>query len=59
MDPKRDHGKVRLLRKKLFLEFDFSDQKDQTAFSRLLLQFNGENNNDQVTAYVDNLFIHR
>ena len=42
-----------------YLEFDFSDQKDQTAFSRLLLQFNGENNNDQVTAYVDNLFIHR
>ena len=41
------------------LEFDFSDQKDQTAFSRLLLQFNGENNNDQVTAYVDNIFIHR
>lgn len=41
------------------LEFDFSDQKDQTAFSRLLLQFNGENNNDQVTAYIDNLFIHR
>ena len=42
-----------------YLEFDFSDQKDQTAFSRLLLQFNGENNNDQVTAYIDNLFIHR
>jgi len=41
------------------LEFDFSDQKDQTAFSRLLLQFNGENNNDQVTAYIDNIFIHR
>ena len=41
------------------LEFDFSDQKDQTAFSRLLLQFNGENNNDKVTAYVDNIFIHR
>ena len=41
------------------LEFDFSDQKDQTAFSRLLLQFNGENNSDQVTAYIDNLFIHR
>ena len=42
-----------------YLEFDFSDQKDQTDFSRLLLQFNGENNNDQVTAYIDNLFIHR
>ncbi len=41
------------------LEFDFSDQKDQTAFSRLLLQFNGEDNNDKVTAYVDNMFIHR
>ena len=41
------------------LEFDFSDQKDQTVFSRLLLQFNGENNNDKVTAYVDNIFIHR
>ena len=36
-----------------------TDQKDQTAFSRLLLQFNGENNNDQVTAYIDNIFIHR
>jgi len=41
------------------LEFDFSDQKSQPDFSRILLQFNGENNTDKVLAYIDNIFIHR
>ena len=41
------------------LEFDFSDQKAETKFSRILLQFNGENNSDQVIAYIDNIFVHR
>ena len=41
------------------LEFDFSDQKSETKYSRILLQFNGENNTDKVLAYVDNIFVHR
>jgi len=41
------------------LEFDFSDQKAETKYSRILLQFNGENNNDKVVAYIDNIFVHR
>ena len=41
------------------LEFDFSDQKAETKFSRIVLQFNGENNSDQVIAYIDNIFVHR
>ena len=41
------------------LEFDFSDQKAETKYSRVLLQFNGENNTDKVIAYIDNIFLHR
>ena len=41
------------------LTFDFSDQSSATEFTRMLVQFNGEANNDQVKAYIDNVFIHR
>ena len=41
------------------LTFDFSDQSSATEFTRMLVQFNGENNNDSVKAYIDNVFIHR
>jgi len=41
------------------LEFDFSDQAAETKYSRILVQFNGENNYDSVVAYIDNIFIHR
>jgi hypothetical protein len=41
------------------LTFDFSDQSSATEFTRMLVQFNGENNYDSVMAYIDNVFIHR
>jgi len=41
------------------LTFDFSDQSSATQFTRMLVQFNGENNYDSVKAYIDNVFIHR
>ena len=41
------------------LTFDFSDQSSATQFTRMLVQFNGENNFDSVKAYIDNVFIHR
>jgi len=41
------------------LTFDFSDQSSATEFTRMLVQFNGENNFDSVKAYIDNVFIHR
>ena len=41
------------------LTFDFSDQSSATEFTRMLVQFNGENNYDSVKAYIDNVFIHR
>jgi len=41
------------------LTFDFSDQSSATEFTRMLVQFNGEDNFDSVKAYIDNVFIHR
>ena len=41
------------------LTFDFSGQSSATEFTRMLVQFNGENNFDSVMAYIDNVFIHR
>ena len=41
------------------LTFDFSDQSSATEFTRMLVQFNGEDNYDSVMAYIDNVFIHR
>ena len=41
------------------LTFDFSNQSSATEFTRMLVQFNSENNQDQVKAYIDNIFIHR
>ena len=41
------------------LEFDFSNQKSETKYSRILIQFNGENNSDKIVAYIDNIFVHR
>ncbi|MDG2491191.1 MAG: hypothetical protein P8M60_00350 [Flavobacteriaceae bacterium] len=35
------------------LTFDFSDHAAATNFSRVVVQFNGENNNEAVTAYID------
>ena len=38
------------------LTFDFSAIATNTAMSRLVVQFNGENNYEIVTAYIDDLF---
>ena len=35
------------------LTFDFSDHASATNFSRVVVQFNGEANNEAVTAYID------
>ena len=37
------------------VEFDFVDASDRTDIDQVVIQFNGENNNDLVTAYIDNL----
>ena len=35
---------------------DFSEKSSSTEFSRIVLQVNGENNNDKVTAYIDDFY---
>ena len=35
---------------------DFSEKAASTEFSRIVFQVNGENNNDNVTAYVDDFY---
>lgn len=37
------------------VEFDFAAASDRTDIDQVVIQFNGENNNDLVTAYIDNL----
>ena len=37
------------------LTFDFSAQSAATDFSRVVIQFNGENNNEHVLAYIDDI----
>jgi len=36
------------------LTFDFSSQAAETKYSRVVVQFNGEGNNEPVVAYIDN-----
>jgi hypothetical protein len=36
------------------LTFDFSSQAAETKYSRVVVQFNGEGNNEAVVAYIDN-----
>lgn len=36
------------------LTFDFSDVSTETKYSRIVVQFNGENNYEDVKAYIDN-----
>ena len=37
------------------VEFDFIDASERTDIDQVVIQFNGENNSDNVTAYIDNL----
>jgi len=35
------------------LTFDFSESSARTEFNKVIVQFNGENNYEAVTAYID------
>ena len=39
------------------LIFDFSDQAAATNFNRVVVQFNSENNNETVVAYIDDFLL--
>jgi hypothetical protein len=39
------------------LTFDFSEVSDETKYSRIVVQFNGENNNESCEGYIDDILL--